>query len=166
MNELEQRFARVEGLLGQLRAQYPEAEPITRELLGTVLELHRHGLARVLELVPASEHGKLTREPSIAALLSLHGLHPVPAEQRVGAAAAEISSQFPGKIAQFEISRRGGSYELSLVPSPGVCGSTKARLKQACEHAVLEAAPDLDSFEVVFREPPPALVQLRLGASR
>ena len=166
MNELEQRFARVEGLLGELCAQHPEAEPIARELLGTVLELHRHGLARLLALAPSSEHNELTNDPSLAALLSLHGLHPVPAEDRARAAAAEVSRKFPGKIAQFEIAKREGSCQLTLVPSPEVCASTKAILKQACENALLEAAPDLDGLEVVFSEPRPALVQLRLGASR
>ncbi len=50
-SEFEQRFARVEGLLAELgRSNDALLERATREVLATVLELHRRGLVRALEL--------------------------------------------------------------------------------------------------------------------
>ena len=167
MTELDQRVARVEALLTELCAQRaPEAERITREILGTVLELHRHALARILELTPSESHAVLARDPSIAALLVLHDLHPVSAESRARAAVSALRARFSTEITSAELSQRDGALELRVVPKPGVRQSTRASLKQACESALLEAAPDLESIHVHVSEPPPVLVQLRRGAAR
>ncbi len=167
MTELSQRVARVEALLIELGAQQaPEAERIAREVLGTVLDLHRHALARILDLTRSEDHAALTRDPSIAALLALHDLHPVSAEARARAAVAAIRAQFAREIADVELSQGEDTLELRLVSKPGICQGTRASLKQACESALLEAAPDLAAIHVSFREPTPALVQLRRGAAR
>ena len=167
MNAPEARFAHVEQLLLELsHLNQPEAERITREVLSAVLELHERGLTRLLALATNEQRAAFASDPGVAALLLLHGLHPVPAETRARAALSALRTRFPPEILGFELLRREQALELQVTTKTGTCASRLAPLKQACESALLEAAPDLDVIRVTFAEPEPALVQLRLGATR
>jgi len=166
--DFEQRFARVEGLLAELSAASdPLLESATREVVACVIELHRRGLARLLELVASSEPilEALAQDASVSAMLLLHGLHPSTIDERVTAALERLQTHFHDKLSDVTVEVRRGAVSVRVVPAAGACGSTRAKLKQDFEQALLAAAPDADSVSVELAEPAPALVTLRIRRS-
>jgi len=163
--EFEQRFARVEGLLADLSASSdPQLERSTREVLATVLELHRRGLTRLLEIaaLSAKDREALARDARVGAMLLLHGLHPLSLDERVALAVERLRARFQDRLAEVLVQSLSGTVAVRLVPQARACGSTRATLKRDFEEALLAAAPDADSVSVELAEPAPALVTLRI----
>lgn len=77
------RMARVEALLSEIEAgAEPEQLERAREVIGTILELHRVGLARVVERLSGTDGERalsaLRRDdPLVGSLFDLHGLAPL-----------------------------------------------------------------------------------------
>src|SRR4051812_21769685 len=91
----QRRLERVETLVGEIEGlSDPTARAVTQELLGTLLELHGEGLARVLARLDgegATGHaliGDLAADELVSSLLLLHGLHPDDLPTRVRRAVA------------------------------------------------------------------------------
>lgn len=164
--EFEQRFARIEGLLAQLsHGTDPVLEQITREVLSTVLELHRRGLERALEIAAREDSVReaLARDPRVSAMLMLHGLHPVTLNERVSRTVDTLRDRFRSKLESVTVETRGlAAVLVRLVPASSACGSTRSALKKDWEEALLAAVPDAESVVVELSEPAPALVTLRL----
>ncbi|HEX3849687.1 MAG TPA: hypothetical protein VHW01_01905 [Polyangiaceae bacterium] len=161
----EQRFARVEGLLAELsRATDPMLERATREVLSTVLELHRRGLERVLEIAAREESVReaLARDGRVSAMLLLHGLHPVSLEDRVSRMVDTLGERFRSKLQNIEFEVRGAIVTVRVAPTTSACGSTRQALQKDINEALLSAVPDAESLVVELKEPAPALVTLRL----
>ncbi|MEO7034139.1 MAG: hypothetical protein ABI548_09625 [Polyangiaceae bacterium] len=162
----EQRVARVETLLTELsHSSDPMLERATREVLSTVLELHRRGLERVLELAAREDavRDALARDSKVSAMLLLHGLHPVSLGERVKRTIGVVRERFAGKLDSVEAEVLGaGSIVVRIVPAASTCGSTRQAVHQGFEEALLSAVPDADSVSVEFAEAAPMLIQLRL----
>ncbi|HEY1536867.1 MAG TPA: hypothetical protein VGF76_22755 [Polyangiaceae bacterium] len=161
----EQRFARVEGLLAELsRATDPMLERATREVLSTVLELHRRGLERMLELAAREDSVReaLARDGRISAMLLLHGLHPVSLGDRVARIIDTLGERFRSKLRNIEFEIRGAAVTVRVVPAASACGSTRQALQKDVTEALLTAVPDAESVVVELKELAPALVTLRL----
>ena len=111
--------ARVDALLGEVEAlPDPAARETATALAQALLELHGEGLGRLIGHV--SDQAELAAavgdDPVVANMLLLHGLHPVPLEQRVRGALDEVRPY---------LETHGGNVELVGVedgcgaPAPG-----------------------------------------------
>ena len=79
-----QALERVDALLADA-----ESDPLARELVQAITDLYGEGLARIVAMTP--DPRELARDELVAQLLVLHGLHPVPLEDRVRRALAEVN---------------------------------------------------------------------------
>jgi hypothetical protein len=164
--EFEARFLRVEELLaGLAHSTDPMVAPATREILATVLELHRRGLERVLEVAARENTVReaLAADGRISAMLLLHGLHPIPLPERVSRTLGTLRERYRSKIESIDFEARGSTEILvRVVPATAACQSTRATLKKDLEDALIAAAPDVETLLVEIDEAPPALITLRV----
>jgi Fe-S cluster biogenesis protein NfuA len=117
------------------------------ELVQGLVELYGEGLARIVAHDPACVAG-VADDEVVSYLLLLHGLHPVPVEERVLRALAEVRpylSQHGGDVELLGI--EGGVARLRLQGTCNGCASSTATLKLAIEDAIQRAAPDVESVE-------------------
>lgn len=143
---VENMVERVSGLTD------PDARTAALELLQSIMDLHGAAVARMVELLGGNEAGrsslaKLGVDPLICGLLVLYGVHPVPIEERVSSAVANLAPQ---------LRKHSGSAEVIAVSAEQVrvkiqntghgCGSDS--LKGMVEQAILEAAPELEEVIV------------------
>ena len=68
------------GRLEELTAGLDEAG---EELAGALMELYGEGLERIMAAVDEPTRTRLAEDGVVASLLLMHGLYPVPLEQRV-----------------------------------------------------------------------------------
>lgn len=148
--QADELVGRVEGLLEELESL---ADPMARDMATTtvtaLLELYGEGLRRVLDSVGASQAVSLAGDDIVEHLLLLHGLHPVPVEERVQAGLEEVRPY---------LDSHGGNVELVSVDEDGIvllrmqgscegCPASAMTLKLAIEDAVFKAAPDVSAVE-------------------
>jgi Fe-S cluster biogenesis protein NfuA/nitrite reductase/ring-hydroxylating ferredoxin subunit len=170
--------ARVETLLGELRSVGdPAVSERVDEVVRLLVELYGAGLERVVEVVgrEGAWQGALERlaeDDLVASLLILHGLHPVPVEERVLRALDEVRpylGSHAGGVDFLGVDEQGVAH-LALRGSCDGCPSSTVTVKLAIERAIEEAAPELAGIEVegVSAQPAgPQLIQiqpLRAGA--
>jgi len=120
-------------------------------LLGDMLDLHGEGLARILEALaaaPALRDG-LVSDPVVSSMLLVHGLHPVPLEERVGAALDRVRPYLASHGGDVElVGLADGVARLRLQGSCHGCAASASTLELAIERALEEEAPDLVGLEV------------------
>jgi Fe-S cluster biogenesis protein NfuA len=141
----------------------PAARETTTALVGALLDLYGEGLAKVVDHVAdADEDGSLAAalagDDLVAHLLLLHGLHPVPVEERVRAALEEVRPYLESHGGDVELlGVADGVVRLRLEGSCSGCPSSSATLKLAIEDAIAKAAPDVAVVEAdgVAEAPPP-----------
>ncbi|HTA89929.1 MAG TPA: hypothetical protein VK745_10150 [Polyangiaceae bacterium] len=162
----EQRFSRVEGLLAELaHSRDPMLERATREILAAVLELHRRGLERLLEIAARANDTReaLAADPRVSAMLLLHGLHPIPLSERVSRTLGTLRERYRSKVERIDFEENSENALLvRVVPAPSACQSTRETLKKDLENALIAAAPDVSSLVIEIQEAPPALITLRV----
>ena len=139
-------IGRVEGLLEDLES-LPDrtARDVALETVQAVLELYGVGLERIVGRVGEIEATTLISDELISHLLLLHGLHPLPVEQRVRAALDGVRPYLGSHGGDVELV--GVSEGVALVRLQGSCEGCPASamtLKLAIEDAVLKAVPDVD----------------------
>ena len=147
--EARDRVARIDSLLDELeRLADPAARDTATELVQALLELYGSGLERVLTL--AAEHdggalvGELADDELVAHLLLLHGLHPVPVEERVRGALEDVRPYLESHGGNVElVAVDEGVVRLRLQGSCSGCPSSSATLQLAIEDAIRKAAPDV-----------------------
>jgi Fe-S cluster biogenesis protein NfuA/nitrite reductase/ring-hydroxylating ferredoxin subunit len=146
-----EQVTRVEGLLEELEGlQDTLARDKATEVLQAVLDLYGEGLERIVEVV--AEHdsdgamsGSLAGDELVAHLMLLHGLHPVPVQQRVRDALEGVRPYLESHGGNVELlSVEDGVARLRLEGSCSGCPSSAMTLKLAIEKAIHEAAPDVD----------------------
>jgi hypothetical protein len=152
--ELIARLGRVETLV-ELLERHPDASVRdgARELVSTVLELHAHGLRRLLEIAgnPPGLAAALG-EPALGGLLALHGLHPTPLAERVRLALAGLEPKLSGSGARAELVSTDDDVVRVRLHGPTTMTNLVAE-------ELGGAVPD--AVEIVV-EPAPVLVPLRL----
>ena len=152
----EELVERVQDLLGSLDdIADPFAQQRVQELIGAVLELYGAGLDRILGVVnDAGEPGLPIREGLledgiVASLLLIHGLFPVPLEERVIEALDSVRPFLASHGGNVELlSVQDGVARLQLQGSCNGCPSSAATLEHALREAIDAAAPDLLGLEV------------------
>jgi hypothetical protein len=123
------------------------------------------GLARILELVGAGGGGPAPLEPlladsRVAALLTLHDLHPDDLRTRVQRALASLPNQ-PFELARLD--ETALSVTLSQAAKSGCgsgCGTTPEAGQEEVEVALACFAPELEAVDVLESSGEPALLQI------
>ena len=152
----EELVERVQDLLGSLDdIADPFAQQRVQELIGAVLELYGAGLDRILGVIAdAGEAGLPIRDALlddgiVASLLLIHGLYPVPLEERVVQALDSVRPFLASHGGNVElVSVEEGIARLQLQGSCNGCPSSAATLEHALRDAIDAAAPDLLGLEV------------------
>jgi Fe-S cluster biogenesis protein NfuA len=143
---------RIEGLLDEL-----EGEPKVVELVQALLELYGEGLRRIAARFDMRE---LAGDELVDHLLFLHGLHPVPVEERVAAALAEMRPYLDSHGGDVRLlGVEDGVVRLQLQGSCSGCPSSAVTLRHGIEEAIYKAAPDV---ERVVAEDAPAQTLLQI----
>ncbi len=154
-----ERVGRVERLLEAVEA-LPDAGQCL-ELVQALLDLYGEGLSRVVDAIgdgPDADRlaAVLTEDELVSHLLMLHGLHPVPLEERVLDALEELRPT---------LERDGVSAELAGVDDGVVrlrlegCPSTA--LRRSIVESVQAAAPEVERVDA---DAPPAVIRVDGGA--
>jgi Fe-S cluster biogenesis protein NfuA len=152
----EELVERVQELLGSLdEIADPVAQNRVQELVGAVLELYGAGLERILGvLADAGEpalpiRDALLDDGIVASLLLIHGLYPVPLEERVMKGLDNVRPFLAGHGGNVELlSVEGGIARLKLKGSCDGCPASASTLENALREAIDEVAPDLLGLEV------------------
>jgi hypothetical protein len=156
MNEGE----RIEGLMTELRGT-TAAHTWERidELVHALVTMYGEGLRRIVARLDAGMCATLADDDLVASLLALHGMHPVPPEQRIAEALAAAAPQL-GTVTLLGISE--GVARLALGGGKGAPPAVTAAL---LDELVRQAAPEIERI-VLEDATPPSLVQIDLARSR
>ena len=150
------RLRELEGLIREME-DGPEspARARARRLVAAVVELHGTALARLLEVVAAAEVtgpaliDALAREPLVAGVLLLHGLHPLDLQTRARAAIAEAASGLRAHGATLAlVGVADGAVRVRLERAPARGGLPPAALRARVEAALVAAVPDAARIEI------------------
>src|SRR5215469_18294517 len=148
--ELERRVRRVDALVRELQALPDEgARRSAVEAFRALLELHGEALERLLALAGPDVTARLAGDPEVGGLLLLHGLHPVPFDQRVQRALDGVRPYLGSHGGGVQVlDARDGAVRLRLEGTCHGCPSSMATLEHAIERAILDGAPDVAAIHV------------------
>jgi Fe-S cluster biogenesis protein NfuA/nitrite reductase/ring-hydroxylating ferredoxin subunit len=164
--------ARAERLLEDLeRLPDGAARDTATEAIGALLDLYGEGLGRIVEVVAERDSGELAEalasDELVSHLLLLHGLHPVPLEERLTGALDEVRPYLESHGGNVELlGVEDGTVRLRLEGSCSGCPSSTVTLKLAIENAIQKVAPDVEAIVAEGVETPepapagPALLQI------
>jgi Fe-S cluster biogenesis protein NfuA len=159
---MQQEVQRIEALLDDLeRLGDPAARATATELVQALLDMYGEGLRRIAERVDMREPA---RDELVGHLLFLHGLHPVPVQERVVGALDEMRPYLDahgGDVRLLGI--EDGVVRLQLQGSCSGCPSSAVTLRHGIEEAIHRAAPDVERIEAEdapAEASPPALLQI------
>src|SRR5512145_3173057 len=114
-----EQVARVDALLEDVEGfADPAARDTATELVGALLDLYGEGLERLVARV--RDPAALADDELVSHLLLLHGIHPVPVEERVRAALAEVRPY---------LDSHGGDVELLAIEE----GVVRLRMQGSCD---------------------------------
>ena len=147
-------------------------DPAGEELAGALMDLYGEGLERIMAAVDDQTRARLAGDGVIGSLLLMHGLYPVPLEERVREALDSVRPYMES---------HGGDVEL-LGISEGVarirleghcvgCAASASTLELGIRRALDATAPDLLGLDVegVLDEPtheaPPGAILLPMAAA-
>jgi hypothetical protein len=162
--EFQEKMRRLGTLVGEID-QVPGggSKVAARELVQLLMEVHRSGLERIMELVfqTGSESGasggaiidRLGQDPIVRNLLLLYSLHPDDLETRVLRALDVARARLRKFDSRVElVSLHEGSVQLRLQTSGHTRGSTIKDLRFIVEGAIYDLAPDLTSLTILAPE--------------
>ena len=162
--EFQEKMRRLGALVGELD-QGPGAgsKVAARELVQLLMEVHRAGLERIMELVfeSGTEPGaagsviidRLGQDPIVRNLLLLYSLHPDDLETRVVRALDLARARLRKFDSRVElVSLHEGAVQLRLHTSGHPRGSTIKDLRAIVEGAIYDLAPDLMSLTILAPE--------------
>jgi Fe-S cluster biogenesis protein NfuA/nitrite reductase/ring-hydroxylating ferredoxin subunit len=140
---------RVEGLLEAVEAlPDPAARDTALTAIQALLDLYGEGLARIADQVGSLQATVLAGDELVSHLLLVHGLHPVPVEERVREGLDEVRPYLDSHGGDVELVEvRDGVVRLRMQGSCEGCPASAMTLKSAIEDAVLKAAPDVEAVE-------------------
>jgi Fe-S cluster biogenesis protein NfuA/nitrite reductase/ring-hydroxylating ferredoxin subunit len=155
-NDLAREGQRIHELVEKIGAMPdPAARRMLQECLESVLSFYGHGLERIMELVDkagpdgAKVHDSLLHDPGVRGLLLIHGLHPIPLEERLAEALDKVRPYMESHGGNVELLSLENEYaKLRLQGHCKTCPSSAVTLELAVRSAIEEACPDLAGFEV------------------
>ena len=164
--------SRAEQLLDQLE-QLPDgaARETATEAIAALLDLYGEGFERIVDVVAERDNGELAEalaaDELVSHLLLLHGLHPIPLEDRLASALAEVRPYLESHGGNVELlGVEEGTVRLRLVGSCSGCPSSSVTLKLAVENAIHRVAPEVVEIVADGAEAPaPQLLQIEIPES-
>jgi Fe-S cluster biogenesis protein NfuA len=150
---------RVEALLDQVEG-FPEPQrAVATELVSALLDMYGDGLARIVAACEVPVEDEL-----VAHLLLLHGLHPMPVEQRVTGALDEVRPYLVAHGGGVELlGVADGVVRLKLEGACHGCPSSALTLRSAVEEAIMRAAPDVERIDADGAVEPSGLLQIEIA---
>lgn len=135
------------------------------ELVRVLMQFYGAGLEQIVSVTRLAAGDslvhRLAADPLVAALLTLHDLHPVELPTRVAhaldTARRRLGSHGSGIILD-RVDTHTGTVYVRL--AAGGCGSTGDTVRDVVRSAVAELAPEVASVEFDAEEPGPALLQI------
>ena len=134
------------------------ADPATRrasdELVGAVIELYGEGLERIFAAIAESPGAddlgeRLAGDGVVASLMLIHGLYPVPLDERVAEALDSVRPYMESHGGNVELlGIEDGIARIRLEGSCDGCPASSSTLELAIKSALDEAAPDLEGLMV------------------
>ena len=160
--EFQEKMRRLGALVDELD-QECGSKVAAQELVQLLMEVHRAGLERIMELViesgrhPGAPSGEIIDrfgdDPIIRSLLLLYSLHPDDLETRVVRALNGIRPRLRNFESRVElVSIHEGAVQLRLHTSGHPRGSTIKDLRPIVEGAIDDLAPDLTSLTILAPE--------------
>ena len=156
--EFQEKMRKLGTLVGELD-QMPGggSKVATRELVLLLMEVHRTGLERIMELVfdagKEQAINRLGQDPIVRNLLLLYSLHPDDLETRVLRALDVARARLRKLDCRVDlVSFHEGAVQLRLHTSGHSRGSTIKDLRAIVEGAVYDLAPDLLSLTILAPE--------------
>ncbi len=154
--EAEELIERVQKLSEEVeRLPDPHSRGLAQELIGAVLELYGSGLERILAAIDEAGEGaaaireRLAADGTVASLLLIHDLYPVPLAERVEEALDSVRPYMESHGGDIELlGLEDDVARLRLSGSCDGCPASSATLELAVKSALEEAAPDLQGIEV------------------
>src|SRR5690348_3666427 len=133
--------ARLEALTAGLG---PEGE----ELAGALMELYGEGLERIMAAVDEDTRARLAEDGVIASLLLMHGLYPVPLEERVREALDSVRPYMESHGGDVELlGVEEGVARIRLEGHCVGCAASASTLELGIRQALDAVAPDLEGLE-------------------
>ena len=172
--DLHEVGVRVEELLAELASVAdPGVHEKAEALVSLLVEFYGAGLERILALVGREPSGelivrRLAQDELLSSLFALHGIHPVPVDDRVHEAIQALRPQLGGtRVALLGIDDDGVAH---CEVSPGGCGSAPLDVaRPAIEQAILDIAPEITAVTIGTPAPPPVEpgpVTVEIGRTR
>jgi Fe-S cluster biogenesis protein NfuA/nitrite reductase/ring-hydroxylating ferredoxin subunit len=158
--ELLDRVQQLSERVDQLSDEH--ARELCQELVSSVIAMYGDGLSRIMDAIADSREAgatildQLSQDGSVASLLLIHDLYPVPLRDRVIEALDTVRPYMESHGGNVElVSLQDGVARLALQGSCHGCAASRATLETAIEQALAEHAPDLAGLEVsgVVEEP-------------
>jgi Fe-S cluster biogenesis protein NfuA/nitrite reductase/ring-hydroxylating ferredoxin subunit len=148
---------RVEALTARVEEiAEPEVRALAEDLAAAVVQLYGEGLERIFAALEPDVAARLAQDGIVASLMLIHGLYPVPLEDRVREALASVRPYLEshgGDVALLGIA--DGVARLRLRGSCDGCAASRSTLELAIERALQDAAPDLLGIDVEGVAPAP-----------
>jgi Fe-S cluster biogenesis protein NfuA len=143
---MQQEVQRIEALLDDVeRLGDPAARATATELVQALLDMYGEGLRRIADRVDMRE---LAGDELVCHLLLLHGLHPVPVQERVVGALDEMRPYLDAHGGDVRLlGVEDGVVRLQLQGSCSGCPSSAVTLRHGIEEAIYRAAPDIERVE-------------------
>ena len=151
---------RIQTLLDAAAAGGVAARERAEQLVREVTDLYGAGLERMMQLTVAANPAvadAFTSDDLVASLLLVHGLHPHSVERRISDALDTVRpylGSHGGDVSLLEV--EGDIVRLQFSGSCKSCPSSAVTLELAVEDAVLAAAPEISSIEVVAADKDPS----------
>jgi hypothetical protein len=162
--EFQEKMRRLGTLVGELD-QLPGggSKVAARELVQLLMDVHRSGLERIMELVfeagrePGAPGGamidRLGQDPIVRNLLLLYSLHPDNLETRVLQALDAMRGSLRKLDSRVElVSLQDGAVALRVHTSGHARGSRNKDLRSIVEGGIYDLAPDLASLTILGLE--------------
>lgn len=143
--DLQAAMTRIGELIQELEATADEAtRERARELVQTILDVHREGLARLVELAAArGPLDELVADEAVALLFSLHELHRDSPETRVRAALGELAPRLEEQGVAVDLDAVGEESVAVTLRAVGPVRAHVAGLRATLEGAIRRAAPEI-----------------------
>ena len=119
------------------------------ELAGALMDLYGEGLERIMAAVDEDTRARLAEDGVVASLLLMHGLYPVPLEQRVREALDSVRPYMESHGGSVELlSVQDGVATIRLDGHCSGCAASSSTLELGIRQALEASAPDLQGLEV------------------
>jgi len=131
------------------------ARMLAEELAGSIVQLYGEGIERIFNvlaqdgLTAGQAQALLTQDGVVASLMLIHGIYPVPLEERVSEALDSVRPYMESHGGDVELVKiEDGVAFLKLSGHCKGCAASASTLELAIEKALEEFAPDLLGLEV------------------